>query len=210
MGFVNTVKGYFGAKRTEDPVKKFSHLNVRTNSLVTLDETFFLLNDQFTIIENPGTTLQVTDVGEMELMGMNVFRFYMESIDRDGEAFIQVLNNSSDMMLFRPIDEQYPQTTEEWDHWHDLLKDPVFVMNNGLEFEQTWAQVCTTTESVIPDSSRDDHEPYSYPVTCKLYERTIDNSGSVFKEYILVSIEDEERVNIYAGVNYNTAGVKFS
>lgn len=209
MGLLNTVKGYFGAKRTEDPVKKFSHINVRTNSLVTLDETFFLLNDQYTILENPGTTLQVTDIGVFTVMGMKTFRFYMESIDKEGEAFIQVIEDSHELMLFRPIDEIYPQCMEEWSHWKDLLKDPTFVMDSGIEYEQTWSRAVETRESVHPDASQKDHEPYDYPVTCKLYERTIDN-GTPFKEYIMVCIEDEERVNIYAGVDINSAGVNFS
>lgn len=214
MSFVKTLKGYFGAKRTEDPIKKFSHLNVRTNSLLTLDETFFILNNEYTIIENPGPTHQVTDVGEFEVMGMKAYRFYVDSLNNTGESFVQVVDGSNELLLFRPIDEIYPQTQDEWSHWNGpegILNQPIFCLSENLEYENTWRNAVHTTEHVTPDASSKDPEPYKYPVHMQLFERTVSlDNGTEFKEFILAAIEDEERVNVYAGVSINSAGANFS
>lgn len=212
MSWFKAVKNYIDTKKQPDAsasVQTYSKYNVRANSLVTIDETPFILHDEYTIMENPGSSHQVTDVGYLKVIGIDIYRFYMDSLDNKGESFIQVDENTSEIILFRTIDELYPQTVQEWSEWNGqqgLIVQDVFIVNGDVEYEKVWNSPVSTKEKIIPSSGSD----YTYSVDMQLFKRSVVTEHDTFTEYLIVAIEEQERINIYVGLNVNSAGVVFS
>jgi len=221
MAIMKTIAGFFSARSNDDPIKKYSSLHVRTNSLITLDVTPFLIHDEYLVMENPGSGHQVTHIGEHVLHGMNVFKFYIKSDIGNDNSCIQVTecDGEADAILFRQIDEIYPQSISDWNDWtgtdqvDGLLQWEVFTLKNDNDevvYSRAWeSDLVNCVEKIVPDDATE--SPYSFASKMMLYQRDISEKGSEpFTEYLMVSIEEEERVCIYVGIDLPMSGLIIS
>lgn len=205
---------------TPDVPKTFSTLNVTTNSLITLSTNVFTEYQGYTMMSSPGNEVQVTHVGCINLFQTDVYRFYLIplEVEMDVGIFIEyhdTLNpKTAHTILYQTVDEVYPQTVDEWDWWLDeeegALHGPSFVFNGEIHYERVWTNLMSMTETVHPDKSTRESE-YSYPIQSSLYRRNISEEGAEpFYEFLLVSVEDGEKVAIYAGMDVTRGAIKVS
>lgn len=204
----------------ESKPKTYSSLYVATNSLITISTDVFDKYHNYTMMSSPGSEVQVTHVGCMELFQTKVYRFYMMPLDVEMDVgifleFHDTLNpKTAHTILYQTVDEVYPQNIDEWDWWINsndgALHQPIFLFNGETQFERVWSSMISMAETVYPDTSTSETE-YTYPISSVLYRRNIAEDGvEPFYEYLLIAVEDEHKVAIYAGMDISRKAIKVS
>lgn len=197
-------------------IKTYSPLRVRLDCIIDLNLFKMLVHNEYLIFNNPGKSHQVTHVGHAVSYGLNVNRFYINSMDSEGESMLQVTDNngnlqSDDIMLFREIITIFPKDANEWCDWmgddNEIGKcsSEYFTIEDDNGQEITYKAISdmlpVDIEFNVTPSKSQNEEPYTMPTTSALFKRNIAAEGQLaFFEYLLVSVEDEERITIYAGM----------
>lgn len=202
-----------GIKFNKKPnVTSFGSLKVRQNSVISLDMPVFLINNESTIMVDPGESLTVTDIGEFTVLGCRVFRYYCNNIVGH-DYFIEVVEdldgNIGEMAIYSQIDETYPQDQEQLDHIYDQLTDPneteTYITDEMLEYSKLWEDgILTYDENIIPSDKN--KETYVCDHESMLYARTYDDSTNQ-QELLLISIEEQKRVCTYVGLRLSIANI---
>ena len=78
MALFKTIKNMIGARKGEPVIEKFGPLQARLDGQVLVDNTTFLVNDQFLAVENPGDVHQLTHVGTTNVANIPFTRYYLE------------------------------------------------------------------------------------------------------------------------------------
>lgn len=199
------------ARKGEPAIERFGPYQARFDGQITIDNTAFILNDEFIQVEDPGTLHQLTHVGITEIAGSNlkVTRYYVEGITEEGETFLQVIGeegNISEVVLFRKVDEMHPQTEQGWDDLREIQMSDIFSFND-VNYENVWGSALTHEETVTASPTLKEEE-YTSPLETALFKRQIsEDNEAELNEFAMVAIEDEERVVVYLGINLLPASV---
>jgi hypothetical protein len=158
---------------------------------VALEEAPFILIDGAIDIHHPGGSCRVIGHGSLRVGGVTADRYYLAGPGGELAGLLQAVANE-ECRYFRPFDEVYPATEQEWAFWLDdadgYIGYPVFdakgtlyqrVLSPGdtrvapLWFEETVEQADGTRTRV-------EH-------TAMLYARPVQAPGGQTWEYLLVS-----------------------
>lgn len=208
MTILNIIKSWVSSKNL--PTKTFSRLNVRTNSVIIINDALLVLHDHQTIMDNPGPDHQVVDISYLTLAGEEMYRFYTESILDGTESFLQIFNNpfNTEVVLFRTVDEIWPSVPCQWDEWNGpgtgMIFGDVFHIDEDVEFQKVWDAPYLSSETVVPNETTGGEDEYTYPLVTQLFSRTIAD-GVI--EYAIISIENQEKINVYVGLNVDITEV---
>ncbi|MFY0656224.1 MAG: DUF2491 family protein [Neptunomonas phycophila] len=208
MGLGKTLKNMFGARKGEPVIEKFGPLQARLNGQVLVDNTTFLVNDQFLAVENPGDVHTLTHVGTTSVANMPVTRYYLEGVTDNTETILQVAGNDKpdEIIMFRKVDEVHPQEAGAWEEFRETIGEETFEFN-GVVYGNVWNALLAHNETVVAAPSLNE-ETYTYPCETALFKRQIsEDNEPELSEYALVAIEDEERVVVYLGINLLPAAV---
>lgn len=217
MGFIDNMKGYFN--RDKDPeYETYSPLRIRLDSLITLDMTPFLIHDEYLVMENPGTCFTVTNVGAIDVdPDLDIFRIYINS--ENGQSILQVAVEAEeivDLMLFREIGEVIPETADHWTEWlgdpyEDIpgyLNGSTFDIQDGaVVYQKEWIELMECSEDVYVSESLN-HSERTIQHQMMLFSRDLsEEDQDEVLEYLMLSVEDEERINMYVGIELSPAGI---
>ena len=208
MALIKTIKNMFGARNGEPVIKKFGPLQARLEGQIIVDNTTFLVNDQYLAVENPGDVHMLTHVGTTNVANMPVTRYYLEGVTEDSETILQVAGNDKpdEIIMFRKVDEVHPQEAGAWAKFRETITEETFEFN-GVVYENVWNALLPHNEKVEAAPSLKEDE-YTYPCETALFKRQIsDDNEPELTEYAMVAIEDEERVVVYLGINLLPAAV---
>ena len=208
MALFKTIKNMIGARKGEPVIEKFGPLQARLDGQVLVDNTTFLVNDQFLAVENPGDVHQLTHVGTTNVANIPFTRYYLEGVTEDSETILQVagVEKADEIIMFRKVDEIHPQTAEQWEEMRDVLTQDVFEFQE-VGYGNVWNALLAHNEKVVAAPSLKEDE-YTYPCETALFKRQIsEDNEPELSEYALVAIEDEERVVVYLGINLLPAAV---
>ena len=208
MGLLKTVRGMFAARKGESVIEKFGPYNARLDGQILIDNTTFLVNDQYLSVEAPGDVHSLTHVGTTKIANIPVTRYYLEGVSDDTETILQVLGTSKvdEVIMYRKVDEIHPQSADEWEDIHNALTNDTFEFN-AVVFGNLWSHPVKHVESVVAAESQKE-EPYTYDVETSLFKRQIsEDNEPELSEYAMVAIEEGERVVVYLGINLLPAAV---
>lgn len=204
MSLVSTIKHWFGVKRS----KPVPNTGVRLNGLVEIDTTPFLVHDDYIVFVDPGTNHHIDGIGSLTIHHHTFTRCYI--LGDNGESMLQ--QSDEEYILFRQINEILPQSNKDWRHWKtNVLGGDHYTLENHDDPDQsvTYDAVWDRSEQYDEFIEEKSGNKYTCPTHAKLFERQISNAGQTLTEYLLVQIEEEERVSLYAGIELNKAGVTF-
>ena len=209
MSLFKKAKNLWGAHTGEPAIKRFGPYQARFDGQVQIDNTAFILNDEFIAVEDPGTLHQLTHVGTTEVANMTVTRYYLEGITEEGEKFLQVIGtegNINEVILFRQVDISHPQTEVSWEDLRSVQSDDIFEFND-INYENVWGSALIHSETVTASPTLNEEE-YTSPLETALFKRQIsEDNEAELNEFAMVAIEDEERVVVYLGINLLPASV---
>ncbi|MBF0465745.1 MAG: DUF2491 family protein [Nitrospirae bacterium] len=96
-------------------------LGIRINGMVRFDESKFVINSDVLKAQSPGGGIHTVAAGEKFMIGsLKIYRFYLEENETKQQSVLQIPVSNDEMegmVLFRIIEEIYPQDEEEWDFW---------------------------------------------------------------------------------------------
>ena len=209
MAFLKTIKNMVSARKGEPVIKRFGPYKARFDGQITLDNTAFLLNDQYIQVEDPGTLHQLTHVGTTKVADLLVTRYYLNGITENGETILQVIGTEDridEVVLFRQVDTIHPQTEDEWDNIRNMQNEDIFEFNE-VGYENVWGSNVAHDETVEASPTLKE-ETYTYPLETALFKRQIsEDNEAELNEFAMVAIEDEERAVVYLGINLLPASV---
>ncbi len=208
MGLGKTLKGLLRARKDEPVIEKHGPLQARLDGQILVDNTTFLINDEYLAVENPGDVHMLTHVGTTKVANIPFTRYYLEGVTEDSETILQVagVEKADEIIMFRKVDEIHPQTVEQWDEIRETLAQDVFEFQE-VGYGNVWNALLAHDETVVAAPSLNE-DGYTYPCETALFKRQIsDDNEPELSEYALVAIEDEERVAVYLGINLLTAAV---
>ncbi|CAK0754481.1 hypothetical protein CCP2SC5_10067 [Azospirillaceae bacterium] len=155
---------------------------------VDLDETPFILAEGFLDLRFPGPHLTVVAHGSMTISGVTAHRYYLS----DRKGVIQVVEGD-ECRFFRPFDEVYPASSEEWAFWLDdadgYIGYPTFVAKDNRAYQRVWNPGAQRTTPLCFEEWVE--WPGGAPTlerhTAMLYARDTQNPNGSPWEYLLLS-----------------------
>jgi hypothetical protein len=183
-------------------------IGLRMGALVTVDETYWLLNSEDVATTHPGDNLVVREITKFGLFGLSIFRAYFDKkMDRFHQIHVDDEGNVLDGILFNLIDTVHPQNEGDWKNWLESLigwKD--ITPPDGPQFLRDWKSVddgfgdFAEPEDVNMLMFFDaDEEPNRVETKCMLFSRSF---GEDEWEYLLVTAVlngDDPRILIHVG-----------
>lgn len=185
---------------------------LRIGSLVNIDETLFILNDNAKL-EYPGNSLMVKAFSTMSLIGDKFYRFYLEDIETGKECFIDVYDEDN-VVLFECVDDVHPIDTEEWDFWlseeDGSIGYPKFNFigddDDELAYDRLWDAGDHQTDPVLVDEVifLDSYGENRVEIdhSMMLYIKNLEHVDA----FALLSVEEDGEmasVRVYAGIEIN-------
>ncbi|MEO5360499.1 MAG: YjfK family protein [Nitrospirota bacterium] len=195
-------------------------LGLKINSIVKIDETKFILNEEKLKVTSPGAaTHTVVAAGKYTIGPMSNYKLYLQStMDKEDESVIQVVVENTEILslaYYRVIDEVFPADEDEWGVWLNygtgLIGYKDFIIDGELIYQRT-----------VGSHQQDYIEPMDYAETVALdpygmtgmkidglsmrYAREVNKD---MQEYIVVTMEKvkdefgtvkEAGVTIMAGI----------
>ncbi|QWR78846.1 DUF2491 family protein [Candidatus Magnetomonas plexicatena] len=96
-------------------------LGIRINGMVRFDESKFVINSDVLKAQSPGGGIHTVAAAEKFMIGsMKIYRFYLEENETKEQSVLQIPVSNEEIegiVLFRIIEEIYPQDEREWDFW---------------------------------------------------------------------------------------------
>lgn len=204
--FVKKKLGWGG----EPEVTLHGSLRVRNNGTITVDTTEFLINDEYlTMVAPPNEPMRVTDIGKTDLLGVQALRCYLKTTDGQ-EYWLQLIEDPEgrpiQATLYSQVNEIHPQSASEWDDWITNLNSGDPMEFNDITYSPVWNSLVAHSEEIVP--SAEGEETYTSPLQTMLYDRDCsEEQDRSLVEQLLVSIEDEERISMYVGIDVPVAGL---
>jgi hypothetical protein len=190
-------------------------LGIALGRMVEFEETPFILLDGAIDVPWPGAQCTVIAHGKMDVAGTPVHRFYLDNAGKLA-GMLQVVDKE-ECRLFRPLDEVYPASAEEWGFWLDdddgYIGYPQFDAKGTL-YQRIWSP---GTGRIIPLTftetleQADGNRSFARH-TAMLYGRPVECAGGGRWEYLLVSAieagDGTAWVDLMLGLDLDPAMVK--
>ncbi|MBF0488952.1 MAG: DUF2491 family protein [Nitrospirae bacterium] len=121
-------------------------LGLKINSIVKIDETKFIINEENLKVQSPGaSTHTVVAAGKYTIGPMSNYKVYLQStMDKEDESIIQVVVENTEIVslaYFKVIDEIFPATEDDWGVWLNydtgLIGYKDFIIDGELVYQRT-------------------------------------------------------------------------
>lgn len=166
-------------------------LGLSLGRAVALDEAPFILLDGAVDMPHPGGQCVVIGHGEFQVGGVAAHRYYLSGPGGKLAGMLQVVD-SEECRWFRPFDEVYPGSAEEWEFWigdaDGYIGYPVFDAKGTL-YERVWSPGSARIAPLWFEEAveRADGGRSTAEHTSMLYARRVQAPAGPVWEYLLVS-----------------------
>jgi len=193
-------------------------VGMRLGGLLTVEEAYWLLNDEEAASTHPGTNLSVKSLCKFGLFGIDIFRAYLDqTMDRFHQIHVDGEGNAMDGILFNLMDTIHPATEDDWENWLTSLigwrditppDGPTFLRDWKSEEEGhgEFAEPEDVDMMVFDDM---DEPPKIVKTKCMLFSRGF---GEDQWEYLLVTAilnGDDPRIQIHVGAPLPLDNLKY-
>ncbi len=184
-------------------------LNIRIGSGINFEETNFLLVGEESYVGFPGAGNTVVAIGKGTMLGMEFIRVYLDN--QGEESVLQLIVDEDEpkqAMLFRVVDEVFP---EEWDEWlgdEGHIGAVHFYTPDEIELRRCWSDQDAPvdpecfTETIYTDKFGEDSIVVEHQAM--MYSRSIAlGDDTTIDEELFVSAEESDdgaQVRIAAGL----------
>ncbi|CAK0750119.1 putative DUF2491 domain-containing protein [uncultured Gammaproteobacteria bacterium] len=155
--------------------------------LAEIEITPFILAEGLVDVASPGPQNLVVAHGVFVVGGVICHRYYLA----ERKGMLQVAENQ-ECRFFRPLDEVYPASSQEWAFWLDdadgYIGYPVFEAK-GKSYQRVWSPGQTRTAPLVFEEALEqaDGSRSSEKHSAMLYARATGGQDEAGWEYLLVS-----------------------
>ena len=166
-------------------------LGLALGRAVSLEEAPFILVGDAIQISHPGDPCQVIGHGTVEAGGVTAHRFYLAGPGGKLAGMLQVVPDA-ECRFFRPFDEVYPASEDEWGFWladaDGYIGYPLFETKLGL-FQRLWnpGRSRVPPLALVETVTKTDGGRSTAELSSMLYGRQVTTPGGSANEYLLVS-----------------------
>jgi hypothetical protein len=174
----------------EKPAPK-GPLGLGLGRAVTIDEAPFILISGASAVSYPGEHCTVIGHGTVAVGGVTAHRYYVSGPGGALAGMLQVVPDQ-ECRYFRPFDEVYPASADEWRFWLDpadgYIGYPCFDAKGTL-YQRVWSPGETRVAPLSFDETVEqaDGSRGKAEHNAMLYARAITGPGGQAWEYLLVS-----------------------